>query len=137
MAAELPSPPPDNLRRSTRSGRGTGGRDVQLDKLGDVLATPTRKRKAKFAPDDPTLPVNPRTPQPKKKRQKKVFYWLLVDCIMDANLSALGASHTVPSRHPSSTAVAAAEFALAPIARTLTTTGTAVGTATVTRTCST
>ena len=67
--APLPAPP----RRSTRKGRGTGGRDVQLDQLADVLVAPTRQRKRRFEPDDPgSLPANPRAPAPKTKRRKKV-----------------------------------------------------------------
>ena len=72
MATPTPVPPPD-IRRSSRKGRGTGGRDVQLDQLSEVLVAPTRQQKRRFVPDDPDpLPVNPCAPVPKKKRRKKV-----------------------------------------------------------------
>ena len=87
-ATELPSPPPQNVRRSSRSGRGTGGRDVQLDELGDILVSSTRKRKPKFSPDDSSLSANPRAPPPKGKRRKKVFCLLSADPVTHSNLSA-------------------------------------------------
>jgi hypothetical protein len=72
MAAPVPVPPPA-VRRSNRTGRGTGGRDVQLDQLSNVLVAPTRKKKRQFAPDDlGSLPVNPLAPAPKAKRRRKV-----------------------------------------------------------------
>jgi hypothetical protein len=72
-ATQMPVPPPDAPRRSSRRGRGTGSRDAQLDELGDVLVAPTRKRKSRFVPDDvDSLPVNPRAPAPKRKRRKRV-----------------------------------------------------------------
>ena len=70
MTGPTPVPPPV-FRRSSRLGRGTGGRDVQLDQLSNVLVAPTCQRKRQFAPDDPgSLPVNPRAPAPKNKRRK-------------------------------------------------------------------
>ena len=72
MATPTPVPPPV-FRRSSRKGRGTGGRDVQLDQLSDILIAPNRQRKRQFVPDNPSsLPVNPRAPVPKDKRRKKV-----------------------------------------------------------------
>ena len=70
MAAPTPVPPPA-LRHSSRRGQGTGGRDVQLNQLSDILVAPTRQRKRRFALDDPgSLPVNPRAPVQKNKQRK-------------------------------------------------------------------
>jgi len=69
-------PAPAQPQRSTRNGRGTGGCDVQLDQLGDILIAPTRQRKRRFGPDDADpLPVNPRAPVPKKRRKKNKACW--------------------------------------------------------------
>lgn len=76
MAAELGSVAPaiPAARRSTRSGRGSGGRDTQLDKLGSILVAPTRPPKKRFAPSDGlSLPENVLAPvQKKAHRSKKV-----------------------------------------------------------------
>jgi len=67
-----PAPAPVPLRRSSRTGRGAGGRDVQLDQLADILVAPTRQQKRSFAPDDlDSLPVNPHAPAPKKRRTRR------------------------------------------------------------------
>ncbi|KAF9780419.1 hypothetical protein BJ322DRAFT_1220931 [Thelephora terrestris] len=64
--------PPTQARRSSRRGRGSNGRDVQLDKLGDLLAAPARQTKKRFAPSDGlSLPNNLLAPVPKKRRSKK------------------------------------------------------------------
>ena len=74
MATPTPAPPSSQPQRSSRRGRGTGGHDAQLDRLGDILIAPARQRKRLFAPDDlDSLPVNPHAPVPKKKRKKKVW----------------------------------------------------------------
>ena len=67
--------PPLQVRRSSRRGRGSNGRDVQLDMLGDVLSVPTRKAKKRFAPSNGlSLPDNLLAPVPKRRRKnKKVF----------------------------------------------------------------
>jgi hypothetical protein len=67
--------PLTRVRRSTRHGRGSNGRDVQLDKLGDILTAPTRQTKKRFAPADGlSLPNNLLAPVPKRRRKnKKVF----------------------------------------------------------------
>ena len=67
--------PPTQARRSARRGRGLNGRDVQLDKLGDLLTAPTRQAKKRFAPSDGlSLPNNLLAPDPKRRRRsKKVF----------------------------------------------------------------
>ena len=76
MATELGSMAllPAQPRRSSRHGRGLNGRDVQLDRLGDVLAAPTHQAKKQFAPSDElSLPNNLLAPVPKKRRRKKVL----------------------------------------------------------------
>ena len=74
MDAELGSvaQPTQGVQRSTRHGRGSNGRDVQLDRLGDILTAPTRQAKKRFAPDDGLLlPDNILAPAPKKRRKSK------------------------------------------------------------------
>ena len=74
MVTELGSmaPPTPGARRSTRNSRGTGGRDVQLDKLGTMLVAPTRPPKKCFTPcDGLLLPANALTPVQKKARRSK------------------------------------------------------------------
>ena len=74
MTAELGSvaEPTTNARRSTRRGRGSNGRDAQLDKLGDVLTTPTYQAKKRFAPSDGlSLPDNVLAPVQKKRRKNR------------------------------------------------------------------
>ena len=67
----VPVPTLVQPRRSTRNGRGTGGRDVQLDQLGDILVSTTRQKKRRFVPEDAdSLPVNPYAPVPKRRRGK-------------------------------------------------------------------
>jgi hypothetical protein len=72
--------PPTQVRRSTRHGRGSNGRDVQLDKLGNILTAPTRQEKRRFAPSDGlSLPDNLLAPVPKRRRKnKKVFTSVLI-----------------------------------------------------------
>lgn len=66
------APPMQGQRRSTRSGRGSNGRDVQLDKLGDVLTAPTRQARKRFAPAEGlVLPNNDLAPVPKRRRATK------------------------------------------------------------------
>jgi len=70
--SSTPVPTPVLPRRSSRKGRGAGGRDTQLDQLTDILVAPTRQWKRPFVPDDlDSLPVNPRAPAPKKKRTRR------------------------------------------------------------------
>lgn len=66
---------PTQGRRSNRPGRGTGGRGVQLDRLGDILTAPTHRAQKRFAPSDGLLlPDNVLAPvQKKRRRNKKVF----------------------------------------------------------------
>ena len=74
MATELGSMvlPPTQAHRSSHHGRGLNGRDVQLDKLGDLLTAPTRQATKRFAPsDDLSLPNNLLAPVPKKQRRNK------------------------------------------------------------------
>ena len=74
MATELGSvvPPMQGSRRSSRLGRGSNGRDVQLDKLGDILTAPVRKTRKRFAPTDGlVLPNNDLAPAPKRPRRNK------------------------------------------------------------------
>jgi hypothetical protein len=82
MAAELGSVvlSTPGARRSTRSGRGSGGRDAQLDRLGDILVKPTRQAQKRFAPSDGlSLPDNVLAPiQKKRRRNKKVLSNFLV-----------------------------------------------------------
>ena len=60
--------------RSSRRSHGSNGRDVQLDKLGDLLAAPTRQTKKRFAPDDGlSLPNNLLAPVQRKRQKKKVI----------------------------------------------------------------
>ena len=69
--APVPAPTPVQPRRSVRNGRGTGGRDVQLNQLDNILGAPTRQQKRPFVPDDAdSLPVNPHAPVPKKQRRR-------------------------------------------------------------------
>jgi len=77
-------------RRSSRTGRGSNGRDVQLDRLGNVLTAPTRQAKKRFAPSDGlSLPDNVLAPVPKKRRRnKKVFYTLSILTMMLTNQKA-------------------------------------------------
>lgn len=83
MVAELGSVtlPTPGARRSTRRGRGSGGRDVQLDKLGDTLVAPTRKPTKRFAPSDGlSLPENLAAPvQKKARRSKKVRIFVFIE----------------------------------------------------------
>ncbi|KAF9786188.1 hypothetical protein BJ322DRAFT_1020281 [Thelephora terrestris] len=66
------APLPTQARRSSRQGRGSNGRDVQLDKLGELLTAPTRQAKKRFAPSDGlSLPNNVLAPVQKKRRRKK------------------------------------------------------------------
>jgi hypothetical protein len=70
---------PMQARRSSRRGRGSNGRNVQLDKLGDVLTAPTRQAKKRFAPSDGlSLPNNLLAPVPKKRRSNKVLISIFV-----------------------------------------------------------
>jgi len=74
MATELGSVafPMQGLRRSSRPGRGSNGRDVQLDRLGDVLTAPTHQAQKRFAPSDGLLlPDNALAPVPKRRRRNK------------------------------------------------------------------
>ena len=68
------------VRRSTHHGRGSGGRDVQLKKLGDVLTEPTHKPKKHFTPSNKlSLPDNVLAPVQKKPRKsKKVWFFSFV-----------------------------------------------------------
>ena len=68
------------VRCSTHHGRGSGGRDVQLEKLGDVLTEPTHKPKKHFAPSDElSLPNNVLAPvQKKPQKSKKVWFFSFV-----------------------------------------------------------
>lgn len=71
--------PPAQARCSSRRGRGLNGRDVQLDKLGDLLAAPTRQTKKRFAPSDElSLPNNLLAPVQKKRQRRKVLEFLLI-----------------------------------------------------------
>lgn len=82
MVAELGSVAPTMpaARRSTRSGRGSGGRDTQLDKLGSILVAPARQPKKRFAPSDGLLlPENVLAPvQKKTRRSKKVRMFIFI-----------------------------------------------------------
>ena len=63
-------PPTQGVRRSSRPGRGSNGRDTQLDRLGDVLAAPARQARKRFAPTDGlVLPNNALAPAPKRRRR--------------------------------------------------------------------
>ena len=76
----IPASAPAQLRRSSRNGRGTGGRDVQLDQLGDILVAPTRQQKRRFVPDNvESLSVNPLAPVPKKRQRKNKVCWHTYD----------------------------------------------------------
>ena len=64
-------------RRSNRANRGCNGRNVQLDRLDEQLAMPTRTAKKRFVPDEGMhLEVNARAPVPKKRRTK-------VSCVVE------------------------------------------------------
>jgi hypothetical protein len=64
--------PPLHIRRSSRQGRGSNGRDAQLNLLGDILTSTTRQTKRRFAPSDGlSLPNNLLAPAPKRPRKKK------------------------------------------------------------------
>lgn len=73
MAAELGSvASPTQGRRFSRPGRGKNGRNVQLDRLGDVLTAPTYRAQKCFAPSDSlSLPDNVLAPVQKKRRNNK------------------------------------------------------------------
>lgn len=58
-------------RRSGRPNAGTGGRNVQLEKIGVVLEAKSRNRKPKGTTSLGTLnPVNPQAPEPPRKGRK-------------------------------------------------------------------
>lgn len=63
---------PAGARRSSRRGRGSNGRDAQLDKLGTILTEPTYQAKKRFVPADGlSLPDNALAPVPKRRRRNK------------------------------------------------------------------
>ena len=71
MTTELGSVAP-GLRRSARQNLGLNGRDVQLDKLGQVLTAPSHQAQKRFAPTDGLyLPDNALAPVQKKARRGK------------------------------------------------------------------
>jgi len=62
----------EGVRRSSRPGRGSNGRNAQLDRLGDVLTAPARRVQKRFAPTDGLmLPNNVLAPAPKRRRRNK------------------------------------------------------------------
>ena len=71
--------PPAQARCSSCCSCGLNGWDVQLDKLGDLLAAPTCQTKKHFTPgDELSLPNNLLTPVQKKHRGKKVLEFLFI-----------------------------------------------------------
>jgi hypothetical protein len=81
MVMELGSvAPTQGARRSTRIGHGSGGRDVQLNRLGELLVAPTYQAKKCFAPTDGlSLPKNLLAPVQKKRcKGKKVYDFLFI-----------------------------------------------------------
>ena len=130
-----PVPTPAQLRRSTRNGRGTGGRDVQLDQLGDILVATTRQRKRRFVPDDAdSLPVNPCAPVQKKRRRKNKARWYTAQHLQTL-MDELGISHSCFRGHTELATAAAiatattAAITIATAAAIATATATAIATA--------
>jgi hypothetical protein len=62
---------PQTQRRSNRINRSLNGRDIQLDRLGELLVTPTHQKKRAFVLEDGSiLKNNVLAPVPQKRRSK-------------------------------------------------------------------
>lgn len=70
----MAAPVPQTQRHSNRVNRGCNGRDSQLDRLGEQLIAPTRRKKRQFVPEEGlALANNALAPAPKRRRSKVSF----------------------------------------------------------------